>query len=58
MTNKVGPELLELVNNYKPEVLWSDGDWEAKPDYWSTLDFLAWLYNESPVKDSIVTNDR
>ena len=43
---------------YKPEVLWSDGDWEASEDYWKSKEFLAWLYNDSPVKASIVTNDR
>ena len=31
---------------------------KAKPDYWDTLNFLSWLYSESPVKDSVVTNDR
>jgi len=56
--DKMGPELMELVNKYKPEVLWSDGDWEATPDYWDTLNFLSWLYSESPVKERIVTNDR
>jgi len=55
---KMMPELMELINKYKPEVLWSDGDWEAKPEYWDTLNFLSWLYSESPVKDTIVTNDR
>ncbi|CAG2105966.1 unnamed protein product, partial [Medioppia subpectinata] len=55
---KVLPEMKELVNTYKPDVLWSDGEWVADDKYWSATDFLAWLYNESPVKDTIVTNDR
>jgi alpha-L-fucosidase len=39
-------------------VLWSDGDWEADPDYFGSQEFLAWLYNDSPARDQIVTNDR
>jgi len=46
------------VNNYKPEIIWSDGEWEAPDTYWNSLNFLAWLYNDSPVKDTIVVNDR
>ncbi|KAJ4431861.1 hypothetical protein ANN_20467 [Periplaneta americana] len=46
------------VENYKPEVIWSDGEWEAPDDYWTSRDFIAWLYNESPVKDTVVVNDR
>eukprot|EP00092_Neocalanus_flemingeri_P026849 GFUD01029105.1.p1 GENE.GFUD01029105.1~~GFUD01029105.1.p1 ORF type:complete len:519 (+),score=132.75 GFUD01029105.1:145-1557(+) len=55
---KMGPELMELVTKYQPAVLWSDGDWEADPEFWDSLKFLSWLYSESPVKDKIVTNDR
>ena len=46
------------MNIYKPEVIWSDGHWEASDVYWNSTEFLAWLYNDSPVKDTIVVNDR
>ncbi len=52
------PEMKELVERYAPDVLWADGDWEAEDEYWESKNFLAWLYNDSPSKDSVVTNDR
>ncbi|PSN44927.1 hypothetical protein C0J52_15007 [Blattella germanica] len=55
---KTMPELYELIENYKPEVIWSDGEWEASDEYWKSKDFIAWLYNDSPVKDTVVVNDR
>lgn len=57
-TNKVKLETNELVEKYKPEIFWSDGEWDAHYTYWEATQFIAWLYNESPVKDTVVVNDR
>ncbi|XP_022909834.2 alpha-L-fucosidase-like [Onthophagus taurus] len=56
--NKVLPELKEVITTYEPDIVWSDGEWEAQYTYWKSTDFLAWLYNESPVKENVVANDR
>ncbi|KAK7086973.1 Tissue alpha-L-fucosidase [Halocaridina rubra] len=58
VTSKTMPELYELVEEYHPDVIWSDGDWETKDEYWNATGFLAWLFNDSPVKDTVVVNDR
>lgn len=57
-TSKVKLELNELVKKYQPEIVWSDGEWDAEYTYWEATKFIAWLYNESPVKDTVVVNDR
>jgi alpha-L-fucosidase len=57
-TEHVWPQMKELINNYKPDVFWTDGDWEASDEVWKSKEFLTWLYNESVVKDKVVVNDR
>lgn len=52
------PQLKDLVVRYKPDIIWPDGEWEHSSDEWKSREFLAWLYNESPVKNSVVVNDR
>ncbi|HEX2630597.1 MAG TPA: alpha-L-fucosidase [Chitinophagaceae bacterium] len=52
------PQLKDLVMKYQPDIIWPDGEWEHPSDTWKSQEFLAWLYNESPVKKSVVVNDR
>ncbi|WP_027126168.1 alpha-L-fucosidase [Gelidibacter mesophilus] len=52
------PQIKDLVKTYKPDVLWGDGEWDITSDDWKSKQFLAWLFNESEVKKSIVINDR
>jgi alpha-L-fucosidase len=54
----VWPQMKDLINTYKPDVFWTDGDWDASDSVWKSKEFLAWMYNESPVKDKVVTYDR
>lgn len=52
------PQMKDLVTRYKPDVLWTDGEWEHPSETWKSTEFLAWLFNDSPVKNEVVINDR
>jgi alpha-L-fucosidase len=52
------PQMKDLVTRYTPDILWTDGEWDKTSKDWKSEEFLSWLYNDSPVKDKIVVNDR
>lgn len=52
------PQMKDLVTRYKPDVFWTDGEWDHPSEKWRSTEFLAWLYNDSPVKKDVVVNDR
>jgi len=52
------PQMKDLVERYHPSLLWTDGEWEQPSSVWKSTDFLAWLFNESSVRDEIAVNDR
>lgn len=52
------PQMKELVNKYNPEIIFADGEWDYDSKTLKSEDFLAWLFNESPVKNTVVVNDR
>ncbi|MFD2965313.1 MULTISPECIES: alpha-L-fucosidase [Olivibacter] len=52
------PQMQELVNAYQPEVIFADGEWDYPSETLKSTTFLSWLYNESPVRQQVVVNDR
>ncbi len=52
------PQMKDLVLRYEPDIVWPDGEWDHPDTLWRSTEFLAWLYNESPVREHVVVNDR
>lgn len=58
VTEHMLPQMKDLVERYHPSILWTDGEWEHPSSFWKSTEFLAWLFNESPVRDEVAVNDR
>jgi alpha-L-fucosidase len=52
------PQMKDLVLRYQPDIFWTDGEWDYPSEKWKSTEFLAWLYNESPVRNRVAVNDR
>ncbi len=52
------PQFKDLVERYRPAVIFSDGEWEHPSEVWRSTELLAWLYNESAAPKDVVVNDR
>jgi len=58
VTEHMHPQFKDVVTRYKPSIIFSDGEWDLTSAEWRSPELLAWLYNDSPVKDEIVIDDR
>ena len=52
------PQFKDLIEKYKPDIIWPDGEWSLTDDKWRSPELLTWLFNESSVANTIVINDR
>lgn len=52
------PQFKDVVTRYRPSIIFSDGEWDMPSTEWKSPELLAWLYNESPVRDEVIVDDR
>jgi len=52
------PQFKQIVTDYQPSVIFSDGDWWMGYEKWQTLPMLAWLFNNAANKEEVIINDR
>lgn len=52
------PQFKDLVTRYSPSIVFSDGEWDLPSQRWRAPELLAWLFNDSPVAQRVVVNDR
>lgn len=52
------PQFKDLMTRYQPEIIFVDGEWDHGNEVWRSNELLAWLFNESPARESVVVNDR
>jgi alpha-L-fucosidase len=52
------PQFKDVVTRYKPDIIFSDGEWELPSEQWHSPELLAWLFNDSVAKENVVVDDR
>ena len=58
VTEHMHPQFKDVVTRYAPDIIFSDGEWDLTATQWKSEELLAWLFNDSPCKDTVVVNDR
>ena len=58
VSHQLQPQLREMVEHVRPSVILAGGDFFHPMADFGTPDFLEWLYTTSPVRDSVVVNNR
>jgi alpha-L-fucosidase len=58
VTEHMHPQFKDVVTRAKPSIIFCDGEWDLPSDEWRSPELLAWLFNESPVRDEVAIDDR
>ncbi len=52
------PQAKDYIDQYDPDMLWFDGEWQRPADYYRTPDIVAYFYNQAAGRKKVVANDR
>lgn len=52
------PQAKDFIDQYEPDILWFDGEWQRPAAYYKTPDLVAYFYNKYEGVKEVVSNDR
>lgn len=52
------PQAKDFIDNYNPDILWFDGEWQRLSEYYKTPEIVAYFYNKNEGRKEVVSNDR
>jgi alpha-L-fucosidase len=52
------PQAKDYIDQYEPDILWFDGEWQRPAEYYRTPEIVAYFYNKNIGKKEVVANDR
>ncbi|UCE07387.1 MAG: alpha-L-fucosidase, partial [bacterium] len=58
ITEYIVPQAKDYFDNYDPDILWFDGEWQRSAEYYRTPDIVAYFYNQAAGRKEVVANDR
>lgn len=58
VTEHLFPQFKDIVEHAEPSIIFADGEWDLTSEEWRSRDLLTWLFNDSPVANEVVINDR
>jgi alpha-L-fucosidase len=57
-TEYLVPQAKEFIDQYDPDLIWYDGEWETQASTIKTYDIAAYLYNKAEGRKEVAVNDR
>lgn len=52
------PQAKEFIDQYDPDILWFDGEWQRPATYYKTPEIAAYFYNQAEGRKQVAVNDR
>ena len=52
------PQAVEFIDNYDPDILWYDGEWNTPVELLGSYEIAAYFYNRAEGRKEVAVNDR